>query len=100
MPGTKPSTAPRGPRSRDGKTHDPVAGHLSGGTTLPLRRLRSAGSAATRGFALYRAGHDDDEKPVMPTGHPASPPQEAPGCACGLYRGDTTAWLGPPSPTN
>jgi hypothetical protein len=49
-----------------------VAGQLPGGTTLPLMRLRYAGSATS--WAL--------------------------DCACGLYLGDTTAWLDPPPPTN
>lgn len=36
-----------------------VAGQLPGGTTLPLCRLRYAGSASSWGFAIYRASHDD-----------------------------------------
>ena len=32
-----------------------VGGQLPGGTTLPLMRLRYAGSASTWGFAIYRA---------------------------------------------
>ena len=77
-----------------------VAGQLPGGTTLPLLRLRYAGSATTWGFAIYRASHDDYEKSVLPSGYPAGTPQEALDCACGLYIGDPTAWLDPPSPTN
>ncbi|MDP9865019.1 MULTISPECIES: hypothetical protein [Streptosporangium] len=77
-----------------------VAGRLPDGTTLPLCRLRYAGSATSWGFAIYRASHDDYEKSVLSTGYPAGTPQEALDCACGLYLGDTTAWLNPPSPTN
>lgn len=77
-----------------------VAGQLPDGTTLPLMRLRYAGSASTWGFAIYRASHDDYEKSVLPSGYPAGPPQEALDCACGLYLGDHTAWLTQPPPTN
>jgi hypothetical protein len=73
-----------------------VAGQLPDGTTLPLCRLRYAGSATSWGFAIYRASHDDYEKSVLPSGYPAGTPQEALDCACGLYLGDTTAWLDPP----
>ena len=69
-------------------------------TTLPLCRLRYAGSATSWGFAIYRASHDDYDKSVLPSGYPAGTPQEALDCACGLYLGDTTAWLDPPPPTN
>jgi hypothetical protein len=48
-----------------------VAGQLPGGITLPLCRLRYAGSATTWGFAIYRASHDDYEKSVLPSGYPA-----------------------------
>jgi len=65
-------------------------------TALPLMRLRDAGSASTWGFAIYRASHDDYEKSVLPSGHPRGTPQEALDCACGLYLGDTTAWITPP----
>jgi hypothetical protein len=77
-----------------------VAGQLPGGTTLPPMRLRYAGSATTWGFAIYRASHDDYQKPVLPSGYPAGTPHEALDCACGLYLGDTTVWLDPPSPAN
>lgn len=73
-----------------------VAGQLPDGTTLPLCRLRYAGSASTWGFAIYRASHDDYHKSVLPSGFPAGTPQEALDCACGLYLADTTAWLSPP----
>jgi hypothetical protein len=75
-----------------------VAGQLPDGPTLPLMRLRYAGSATNWGFAIYRASHNDDAKSVLPGGYPAGPPQEALDCACGLYLGDTTAWLDPPPP--
>ena len=77
-----------------------VAGRLPGGTTLPLMRLRYAGSASTWGFAIYRASHDDYEKSVLPSGYPAGTPQEALACACGLYLADTTAWLNLPPQAN
>ena len=77
-----------------------VAGQLPDGTTLPLMRLRYAGSASTWGFAIYRASHDDYEKSVLPSGYPAGPPQEALDCACGLYLGDPTAWTPDTTPTN
>ena len=77
-----------------------VTGHLPGGQDLPLCRLRYAGYASTWGFAIYRASHDDYEKSTLPSGYPAGTPQEALDCACGLYLGDTTAWLDPPPPTN
>ena len=77
-----------------------VAGQLPDGTTLPLCRLRYAGSATSWGFAIYRASHDDYAKSVQPSGYPAGTAQEALDCACGLYLGDPTAWLDPPPPTN
>jgi hypothetical protein len=77
-----------------------VTGQLPYGSALPLMRLRYAGSASTWGFAIYRASHDDYDRSVLPSGYPAGRPQEALDCACGLYLGDTTAWLDPPSPTN
>jgi hypothetical protein len=77
-----------------------VAGQLPDGTTLPLMRLHYTGSAAHWGFAIYRASHDDYDKSVLPTGLPFGTPPEALDCACGLYLGDATAWLDPPSPTN
>ena len=40
--------------------------------------------------------HGDYEKSVLPSGYPAGTPQEALDCACGLYLGDTTAWLDAP----
>ena len=72
-----------------------VAGDVYGVAT----RLCYAGSATTWGFAIYRASHGDYDKSLLPTGLPFGTPQEALDCACGLYLGDTTAWLDPP-PTN
>jgi hypothetical protein len=77
-----------------------IAGQLPGGTSPPLCRLRYSGSASTWGFAIYRASHDNYDKAVLPSGRPASTPQEALDCACGLYLDDPTAWLNPPSPTD
>jgi hypothetical protein len=77
-----------------------VDGRLPDGTSLPLMRLRYAGSASTWGFAIYRASHDDYEKSVLPSGWPADTPQEALDCACGLYLADHTAWITPQPPTN
>ena len=73
---------------------------LHDATTLKLCRLRYAGSAHQWQFAIYRASHDDYDKSVLPSGYPAGTAQEALDCACGLYLGDTAAWLDPPSPTN
>jgi hypothetical protein len=77
-----------------------IAGQLPDGTTLPLCRLRYTGSATSWGFAIYRASHNDYEKSVLTSGYPTGTPQEALDCACGLYLGDTAAWLNPPPPTN
>ncbi len=59
-------------------------------------RLFYNGSAAHWGFATYRASHDGYDKSVLPSGFPFGTPQEALDCACGLYLGDTTAWIIPP----
>jgi len=77
-----------------------IDGQLPGGTTLPLCRLRYAGSASTWGFAIYRASHDDYQDSLLPSGYPAGTPQEALDCACGLYLNDPTGWTSPPPPTN
>ena len=61
-----------------------VAGQLPGGTTLPLLRLRYAGSATTWGFAIYRASHDDYEKSVRPAATRPAPrkkPSTAPAAS-------------------
>jgi hypothetical protein len=74
-----------------------ITGHLPDGDTLPLCRLRYAGSASTWGFAIYRASHDDYEDNHLPTGAPAGSPEQALDCACGLYLNDPTTWLEPPT---
>jgi hypothetical protein len=72
-----------------------ISGQLPDGTTLPLCRLRYAGSASTWGFAIYRASHDDYDNSYLPSGYPAGTPEEALDCACGLYLNDPTAWVTP-----
>ena len=52
-----------------------VAGQLPDGTTLPLMRLRYAGSATTWGFAIYRASHDDYDKSLLPAATRPTPPK-------------------------
>jgi hypothetical protein len=74
-------------------------GHLPDGEVLPLCRLRYGGSATRWGFAIDRASHDDYQDSFLPSGYRAGTPEEALDCACGLYLGDPTAWLGP-SPAN
>ena len=77
-----------------------VAGQLPDGTTLPLMRLRYAGSAAHLGLR-HLPGQPRRLRQVRPAQRlPGRHPQEALDCACGLYLGDTTAWLDPPPPTN
>jgi hypothetical protein len=49
--------------------------------------------STTWGFAIYRASHEDYQDSILPSGYPAGTPQEALDCACGLYLGDTAAWL-------
>jgi hypothetical protein len=65
--------------------------------TLPLCRLRYGGSAHQWGFAIYRASHDDYENSYLPSGYPVGTCEEALDTACGLYLGDPTAWLTPPT---
>ena len=80
-----------------------VTGHLPGGEALPLCRLRYGGYASSWGFAIYRASHDDYQDSILPSGQFAGTPEQALDCACGLYLGDTTAWLDTPAtdtPTN
>jgi hypothetical protein len=55
-----------------------IAGQLPGGTTLPLMRLRYAGSATTWGFAIYRASHDDYEGSILPQRLPGRHPPRSP----------------------
>jgi len=74
-----------------------ITGHTSDGEDLPLCRLRYGGSASRWGFAIYRASHDDYEDSFLPTGSMAGTPEEALDTACGLYLGDPTAWITPPT---
>ncbi len=74
-----------------------VTGHLTDGQDLPLCRLRYVGSASSWRFAIYRASHDDYEESFLPNGRMAGTPEEALDTACGLYLGDPTAWLTPPT---
>ena len=75
-----------------------VAGQHPDGTTLPLMRLRYAGSATTWGFAIYRASHDDYEDNVLPTGWPTGTAEDALDCACGLYINEAAAPRAPAPP--
>jgi len=77
-----------------------LTGELLDGDTLPLCRLRYAGSASTWGFAIYRASHDDYQNSYLPSGQFAGTPEEALDCACGLYLNDPSAWQPGASPTN
>jgi choline dehydrogenase-like flavoprotein len=67
------------------------------GDTMRLCRLRYGGSAHQWGFAIYRASHDDYEDSYLPSGYPVGTCEEALDTACGLYLGDPTAWLRPPT---
>ena len=62
----------------------------------PLRRI-----GPPWGFAIYRSSHDDYEDSYedsyLPTGYPVGTCEEALDTACGLYLGDPTAWLQPPT---
>ncbi len=60
-------------------------GQLPDGETLPLCRLRYAGSATTWGFALYLASSNRYEDQLLPSGSFAGTAEEALDCACGLY---------------
>ena len=74
-----------------------VTGRLADGEDLPLCRLRYGGSASRWGLAIYRASHDDYEGDFLPTGSMAGTPEDALDTACGLYLGDPTAWVTPPT---
>ena len=74
-----------------------IDGVLTDDEVLQLCRLRYAGSARDWGFAIYRASHDDYEDSYLPTGYPVGTCEEALDTACGLYLGDPTAWLTPPT---
>jgi hypothetical protein len=49
---------------------------LADGEVLRLCRLRYGGSANQRGFAIYRASHDDCEDSYLPTGYRSAPPRK------------------------
>ena len=74
-----------------------VTGHLPDGEALPLCRLRYGRSASRWGFAIYRASHDDYHDNFLPTGLGFGSPEDALDPACGLYLGDPTAWITPPT---
>ncbi|MFF1880701.1 hypothetical protein ACFVVC_04470 [Pseudarthrobacter sp. NPDC058196] len=61
---------------------------------LRLCRLRYAGYANRRGFAIYRASHDDYQDATLPNGLGGAA-EEALDTACGLYLNDPTAWTDP-----
>jgi hypothetical protein len=69
-----------------------VDGEIVDGPTIPLCRLRYAGSATMWGFAIYRASHDDYEDSFLPTGVMGGTPEEALDCACGLYLANPKTW--------
>jgi choline dehydrogenase-like flavoprotein len=73
-----------------------VTATLPDGQQLRLCRLRYGGSASIWGFSIYRASHDDYQPSMLHTGMTAGSPEDALDCACGLYLGDTTAWITPP----
>jgi len=89
LPGAVRRPVPRCPALRTGAA-----------TCGPCPRRGPGRCAISWGFAIYCVSHDDYQKSVLPSGYPPGAPQEALDCACGLYLGDTTAWLDPPSPTN
>lgn len=70
-----------------------VTAQLPDGDTVPLMRLRYAGSASRWGFAVYLASKDGYQDSALPTGAFAGAPEDALDCACGLYLGDPTAWI-------
>ena len=70
---------------------------LPDGEQLPLCRLRYNGSASLWGFAVYLASTDKYQDSLLPTGLPIGSPEDALDTACGLYLGDPTAWITPPT---
>jgi hypothetical protein len=62
-----------------------IDGELPDGEVLPLMRLRYAGSASTRGFALHLASTNKYEDSILPTGSFTGTPEDALDCACRLY---------------
>ena len=74
-----------------------VDGVLPDGTVLKLCRLRYIGSAHHWRLAIYRASHDDYQDSIFPTDLPIGTCEDALDTACGLYLGDHTTWLQPPT---
>ena len=62
--------------------------------SLPLCRLRYFDTASWWGFSIYLASKEGYEPSVLPRGTPTGTTEEALNCACGLYLGDPTTWLG------
>ncbi|MFJ1939137.1 MULTISPECIES: HEAT repeat domain-containing protein [unclassified Kitasatospora] len=62
-----------------------VEGELPDGERVKLMRLRYSGTASRWGFALYYAGSDRHEDPLLPTGGFAGTPEDALDCACQLH---------------
>ena len=62
------------------------------GEAMPLCRLTYRGNIEYLGFAMYLASSETYENSVLHTGRPTGTPEQALGCACGLYLGDPTAW--------
>lgn len=77
-----------------------IDGHFDNDETMPLCRLRYAGSASRWGFAIYRASHNDYEDNFLPSGQMAGTPEEALDCACSLYVTDRITRPHNPSPTD
>ena len=69
-----------------------VDGEVRDGPTIPLCRLRYAGSANRWGFAVYLASREGYEDSVLPSGMTAGSPEEALDCACGLYLANPDIW--------
>lgn len=74
-----------------------IDAELDDGESLRLCRLRYGGSAHQWGFAIYRGSHHDYEDSYLPSGYPVGTCEEALDTACGLYLGDPTTWLRPPT---
>ena len=72
-----------------------VDGVLTDGATLKLCRLRYVGSAHNWRFAIYRAGHDDYDESIFPTGLSIGTCEDALDTACDHYLGDRLACLVP-----
>ncbi|MDT3441234.1 MULTISPECIES: hypothetical protein [unclassified Pseudofrankia] len=60
----------------------------------PLCRLRYTGQPDQWGFAIYLDSRGAYEDSYLPSGESVGTPEQALNCACGLYAGDPTAWIG------